>query len=52
MEYVNQRGSFDDVPLDQIVADFQRLYPRWLEHTGAMQQADFLAEVAGENPAS
>lgn len=29
MEYVNQRGSFDDLPLDQIQADFARLYPEW-----------------------
>src|SRR6185369_9741904 len=52
MEYVNQRGSFDDVPLAEIVADFQRLYPRWIEHTDSMQQADFLAEVARETPAA
>lgn len=27
MEYVNERGSFDDLPLDQILADFARYYP-------------------------
>ena len=26
MEYVNQRGSFDDLPLDRIHADFDELY--------------------------
>lgn len=26
MEYVNQRGAFDDLPLDQIHADFDELY--------------------------
>ncbi len=26
MEYVNQRGTFDDLPLDQIHADFDQLY--------------------------
>lgn len=26
MEYVNQRGSFDDLPLDQIMATFAELY--------------------------
>ena len=26
MEYVNQRGSFDDLPYEQIVADFAALY--------------------------
>lgn len=27
MEYVRQRGSFDDLPLDRIVADFRQVYP-------------------------
>ena len=27
MEYVNQRGSFDDLPLDTILADFAVIYP-------------------------
>lgn len=26
MEYVNQRGSFDDLPLDTIIADFAEIY--------------------------
>ena len=26
MEYVSQRGSFDDLPLDQILADFAEIY--------------------------
>lgn len=29
MEYVNQRGSFDDLPYEQIVADFAEFYPEW-----------------------
>jgi len=29
MEYVNQRGSFDDLPLDQIIATFEVEYPSW-----------------------
>lgn len=29
MEYVNQRGSFDDLPFERIVADFAELYPEW-----------------------
>jgi len=28
MEYVNQRGSFDDLPLDRILADFAVIYPK------------------------
>ena len=43
MEYVNQRGAFDDVPLDRIVADFARVYPRSL-----YVAADFEADVAQE----
>jgi hypothetical protein len=27
MEYVTQRGSFDDLPLERILADFSELYP-------------------------
>jgi transglutaminase-like putative cysteine protease len=26
MEYINQRGSFDDLPLDRILADFAEIY--------------------------
>ena len=44
MEYVHQRGTFDDMPLQQIVDDFARVYPGY----GAMAQADFDADVARE----
>jgi transglutaminase-like putative cysteine protease len=27
MEYVEQRGSFDDLPLDRMLADFREMYP-------------------------
>lgn len=27
MEYVEQRGSFDDLPLDEMLADFREMYP-------------------------
>ena len=30
MEYVNERGAFDDLPLAQIVADFHTTYPCWM----------------------
>ncbi len=46
MEYVHERGSFDEVPLAQIVADFAATYPRWQPQTWA--RADFDADVAGE----
>ena len=48
MEYVAQRGSFDDVPLERMVADFARLYPRWLPGREEMLARDFLADAARE----
>lgn len=29
MEYVIQRGSFDDLPLEEILATFRQIYPGW-----------------------
>ena len=43
MEYLNDRGVFEDVPVDTILADFRRYYPRLLEHGCA--GGDFRAEV-------
>jgi transglutaminase-like putative cysteine protease len=48
MEYVAQRGSFDEVPLDQLVADFRLHYPGWIAGMAQHQAADFQAEVALE----
>jgi transglutaminase-like putative cysteine protease len=57
MEYVRQRGSFDDLPLHSIVATFREIYTDWLpdtgqdsqsRHMGQLQDADFLADVARE----
>jgi transglutaminase-like putative cysteine protease len=48
MEYVNDRGSFDEMPLDRIVTDFERVYPRWIGVDEGMRRADFLAEVDRE----
>ena len=46
MEYVAQRGSFDELPLDQLLADFRQHYPKWVAGTTTSNQgADFLAEV-------
>ena len=50
MEYVAQRGSFDDVPLERIVADFAEHYPAWRAQIEAMQRSDFLTDVATEVP--
>lgn len=46
MEYVHQRGAFDDMPLAQIVADFAAAYPAW--DTSRAPQADFSADVERE----
>jgi transglutaminase-like putative cysteine protease len=48
MEYVHQRGTFDDMPLARIVADFERLYPAWMPRSGHMAGQDFLADVERE----
>lgn len=47
MEYVTQRGTFDDVPLDRIVADFAIYYPEW-RHSDGLKQASFEQDVAHE----
>lgn len=39
MEYVTQRGSFDDLPLDEILADFAVHYPTWQPPTNATAPA-------------
>jgi transglutaminase-like putative cysteine protease len=55
MEYLRERGSFADVPLTQIVADFRAVYPSWLhgpDTRSELHQGDFLADVAREPRAS
>jgi len=46
MEYVHQRGSFDDMPLAQIAADIAAAYPKWVP--GAPAGADFEREAERE----
>ena len=51
MEYVQQRGTFDDLPLAQIVADFRTVYSGWL--TGdttrsSLQDASFAQDIEKE----
>ncbi len=48
MEYVNQHGAFDDMPLDRIVAAFAATYPALQGETARMQAADFDADVDRE----
>ena len=45
MEYVAQRGSYDDVPLAAMVADFVKYYPAWLGKIESLRGSDFLADV-------
>ena len=40
MEYIHQRGSFDDLPLDQIQRDFREFYPGWFELTPSGRRPD------------
>jgi transglutaminase-like putative cysteine protease len=39
MEYVRQRGSFDDVPLDEILEEFRSTYPEMFEEGSAADAA-------------
>ncbi len=48
MEYLRDHGSFDDVPLARMRADFARLYPGWGTPEGTLAQADFNADVSRE----
>ena len=48
MEYVHERGGFDDMPLANIVADFALTYPSWQREPTPLSQADFLADVDRE----
>ena len=50
MEYVHQRGSFDDMPLQQMKADFEKVYPLWMAGMAQMHNASFEGEVDGETP--
>jgi transglutaminase-like putative cysteine protease len=46
MEYVNQRGSFDDMPLERIAADITAMYPRWVD--ALAPDADFAEDARKE----
>jgi hypothetical protein len=45
---VNQRGTFDDMPLAQIVADFQTVYSGWMAEKAPLKAANFEQDVARE----
>ena len=51
MEYLRQRGTYDDVPLQEIIDSFREIYKGlWgaAPGEGALAKADFLADVEGE----
>ena len=48
MEYLNERGHFQDLPLAQIRADFAVVYPGFAQ---APPEGDFAEDAARENPA-
>ena len=51
MEYVHQRGTFDDMPLAQIVADFRTVYSGWLQGDAtrsSLQDASFANDIEKE----
>jgi transglutaminase-like putative cysteine protease len=50
MEYVHEHGSFDDMPLAQIVTDFQTVYPGWMAEKAPLKEANFEQDVARETP--
>lgn len=50
MEYLRERGTYDDMPLALIAADFERHYPRWLAGRAALEGADFAADAGAETP--
>jgi transglutaminase-like putative cysteine protease len=45
MEYVRERGHYRDVPYDTIIADFKRMYPRWLALLATGKYGDFAREA-------
>ena len=48
MEYVNDRGVYSDVPLDQIIKTFQERYSFLGEEKSELASADFDRDVAAE----
>jgi len=49
MEYLNDRGSFDDVPIEAMLATFREVYPA--RAFGGQAGGDFAAEVEAETAA-
>ena len=41
MDYVRQRGVFDDVPYERIQDDFEKNHPKWLHHRKDLEDLEF-----------
>ena len=48
MEYVHQRGTFDDMPLAQITADFRHVYANWMQAQDSLHGASFEQDAQKE----
>jgi transglutaminase-like putative cysteine protease len=48
MEYLNERGEFDDAPIDAMVATFREMYPKMALGGTEFARRDFDAEVEAE----
>ena len=48
MEYVAQRGTFNDLPLAQITADFRRVYAHWMQAQDSLHGASFEQDAQKE----
>lgn len=48
MEYVHQRGTFDDMPLAQITADFRHVYANWIQAQDSLHGASFEQDAQKE----
>lgn len=49
MEYVKQRGEFDDLPYEEIVADMRRIYPHLVALGEGRAQGDFAHETVRQD---
>ena len=49
MEYLNDHGSYSDMPFDEIRGCFEREYPNMGKQDGKGRGGDFAAEAAAEN---
>jgi hypothetical protein len=48
MEYLHEYGTYVDVPYDDLIATFRKVYPRISISGGDALQGDFEAEIAAE----